>query len=110
MTTTPQPLCLSPGDPQVLSFPAGRQYQYRYALAMRLDPLAVLSPGGGWLQAEALLGVRRLWRDPGGEELLRVQVRLLQGVMLLFLHPFPSPASPRDARQLSSRHRCSLLS
>uniref|UniRef100_A0A8B9SNA0 Vitellogenin domain-containing protein n=1 Tax=Anas platyrhynchos TaxID=8839 RepID=A0A8B9SNA0_ANAPL len=78
MTTTPQCLCLSPGDPQALSFPAGRQYQYRYALAMRLDPLAVLSPGGGWLQAEALLGVRRLWRDPGGEELLRVQIQELK--------------------------------
>nr|XP_038037636.1 LOW QUALITY PROTEIN: microsomal triglyceride transfer protein-like [Anas platyrhynchos] len=71
-------LSTAKGDPQALSFPAGRQYQYRYALAMRLDPLAVLSPGGGWLQAEALLGVRRLWRDPGGEELLRVQIQELK--------------------------------
>lgn len=109
MTTTPQRLCLSSGDPQALSFPPGRQYQYRYALAVRLDPVAEPSPRGGWLQAEALLGVRRLWRDPGREELLRVQVRLLQGVMPRFHHPFPLPASPRDAWQLSSRHRCFLL-
>ncbi|XP_035167755.1 microsomal triglyceride transfer protein-like [Oxyura jamaicensis] len=66
------------GDPQALSFPPGRQHQYRYALAVRLDPVAEPSPGGGWLQAEALLGVRRLWRDPGGEELLRVQIQDLK--------------------------------
>ena len=70
-----QHLHLSLGDLRPLSFQPETLYQYRYSLDLQLDHMSTGSPRGAWLQAEALVQLQRLWRDPGGEELLQVQVR-----------------------------------
>lgn len=74
MTTYLPHLHLSLGDLQPLSFQPETLYQYRYSLDLQLDHVSTPSPRGAWLRAEALVQLQRLWRDPGGEELLQVQV------------------------------------
>ncbi|XP_010578308.1 PREDICTED: microsomal triglyceride transfer protein large subunit-like [Haliaeetus leucocephalus] len=66
------------GDLRPLSFQPETLYQYRYSLDLQLDHMSTGSPRGAWLQAEALVQLQRLWRDPGGEELLQVQIRDLK--------------------------------
>lgn len=88
--------CLSSGDLQPLSFQPGMLYRYRYSLDVRLEHTSLR---GAWLQAEASVQLHRLWRDAGGEELLRVQVvkplqLLLGAVMLSLLTPFPLEKLP----------------
>lgn len=75
----------------MLSFQPGMLYQYHYALAMQLGPVAGLSPSGGWLQAQAVVRIRQLHRDPSGDELLQVQV--WQAVMLHSLSPIKMHSS-----------------
>lgn len=74
VTTNLQPLHLSLGNVQPLSFQPGTLYQYHYSLDVQVDHASTPSPGGTWLRAEALVHMHRLWRDQGGEELLQVQV------------------------------------
>nr|XP_013795601.1 PREDICTED: microsomal triglyceride transfer protein large subunit-like [Apteryx mantelli mantelli] len=76
-------LCLSfgstaRGNLQPLSFQPGILYQYHYSLDVQLDYMSKLSLQGSWLKAEALVQVHRLWRHPGGEELLQVQIQDLK--------------------------------
>uniref|UniRef100_A0A8V0ZK94 Microsomal triglyceride transfer protein-like n=1 Tax=Gallus gallus TaxID=9031 RepID=A0A8V0ZK94_CHICK len=71
-------LSTAKGSPWVLSFQPGMLYQYHYALAMQLGPVAGLSPSGGWLQAQAVVRIRQLHRDPSGDELLQVQIQDLK--------------------------------
>ncbi|XP_009574040.1 PREDICTED: microsomal triglyceride transfer protein large subunit-like [Fulmarus glacialis] len=66
------------GDLQPLSFQPGTLYQYRYTLDVQLDHASTPAPRGAWLRAEALVQLRRLWRDRGGEELLQVQIHDLK--------------------------------
>uniref|UniRef100_A0A8B9MK23 Vitellogenin domain-containing protein n=1 Tax=Accipiter nisus TaxID=211598 RepID=A0A8B9MK23_9AVES len=63
---------------QPLSFQPETLYQYRYSLDLQLDHVSTPSPRGAWLRAEALVQLQHLWRDPGGEELLQVQIRDLK--------------------------------
>ncbi|POI21843.1 hypothetical protein CIB84_014409, partial [Bambusicola thoracicus] len=65
-------------SPWVLSFQPGTLYQYHYALAVQLGPVAGTSPSGGWLQAQAVVRMRQLHRDPSGDELLQVQIQDLK--------------------------------
>ncbi|KAM6416063.1 microsomal triglyceride transfer protein-like [Rhynochetos jubatus] len=60
-----------------ISFQPGTLYQYHYSLDVQLDHTST-SLRGAWLQAEALVQLHQLWRDQGGEELLRVQIRDLK--------------------------------
>ncbi|XP_050832383.1 microsomal triglyceride transfer protein-like [Serinus canaria] len=79
------------GEPQLISKPsvaAGGNllpsfqprslYQYQYSLAVQLQHTSTPSPWGVWLQAEALIHLQQLWRDPGGEELLQLQIHHLK--------------------------------
>ncbi|XP_057259310.1 microsomal triglyceride transfer protein-like [Pezoporus wallicus] len=66
------------GDLQLLSFQPKTLYQYNYTLDVRLDHTSTPSLRGAWLRAEALVQLRRLWRDQDREELLQVQVRDLK--------------------------------
>ncbi|XP_010150151.1 PREDICTED: microsomal triglyceride transfer protein large subunit-like [Eurypyga helias] len=60
-----------------ISFQPRTLYQYRYSLDVQLDHTST-SLRGAWLKAEALVQLHRLWRDQGGEELLRVQIHDLK--------------------------------
>ncbi|XP_017688132.1 PREDICTED: microsomal triglyceride transfer protein large subunit-like [Lepidothrix coronata] len=66
------------GDLQPLSFQPRTLYQYHYTLDVQLDHMALPSPGGVWLRAQASVHVHQLWRDQSGEELLQVQIRDLK--------------------------------
>ncbi|XP_039562657.1 microsomal triglyceride transfer protein large subunit-like isoform X2 [Passer montanus] len=60
------------------SFQPRSLYQYRYSLAVQLQHSSTPSPWGARLQAEALIRLQPLWRDPGGEELLQLQIHDLK--------------------------------
>ncbi|XP_059333663.1 microsomal triglyceride transfer protein-like [Ammospiza nelsoni] len=79
------------GEPQLISKPSAAAggnllpsfhprslYQYQYSLAVQLQHTSTPSPWGAWLQAEALIRLQQLWRDPGGEELLQLQIHDLK--------------------------------
>uniref|UniRef100_A0A8C3MKM6 Uncharacterized protein n=1 Tax=Geospiza parvula TaxID=87175 RepID=A0A8C3MKM6_GEOPR len=68
---------LSPGN-LLPSFQPRSLYQYQYSLAVQLQHTSTPSPWGARLQAEALIHLQRLWRDPGGDELLQLQIRDLK--------------------------------
>ncbi|XP_074448920.1 microsomal triglyceride transfer protein-like [Larus michahellis] len=71
-------LSTAEGNLQLLSFQPGTLYRYHYSLDVQLDHTSMPSPRGAWLRAEALVQLQRLWKDPGGEELLQVQIRDLK--------------------------------
>ncbi|XP_064573336.1 microsomal triglyceride transfer protein-like isoform X3 [Zonotrichia leucophrys gambelii] len=60
------------------SFHPRSLYQYQYSLAVQLQHASTPSPWGARLQAEALIHLQQLWRDPGGEELLQLQIHDLK--------------------------------
>uniref|UniRef100_A0A8C9G781 Vitellogenin domain-containing protein n=1 Tax=Pavo cristatus TaxID=9049 RepID=A0A8C9G781_PAVCR len=66
------------GSPWVLSFQPGMLYQYHYALATQLGPVAGLSSSGGWLRAQAVVRMRQIHRDLSGDELLQMQIQDLK--------------------------------
>ncbi|XP_030920327.1 microsomal triglyceride transfer protein-like isoform X2 [Geospiza fortis] len=68
---------LSPGN-LLPSFQPRSLYHYQYSLAVQLQHTSTPSPWGARLQAEALIHLQRLWRDPGGDELLQLQIRDLK--------------------------------
>ncbi|XP_071294429.1 microsomal triglyceride transfer protein-like [Agelaius tricolor] len=60
------------------SFQPRSLYQYQYSLAVQLQHTSTPSPWGARLQAEALIHLQQLWRDPSGEELLQLQIHDLK--------------------------------
>ncbi|XP_063262569.1 microsomal triglyceride transfer protein-like [Prinia subflava] len=66
------------GNVQLLSFHPRTLYRYRYTLDVQLHHTSTPQPWGARLQAETLVHLHQLWREPGGEELLQVQIRELK--------------------------------
>ncbi|XP_052533299.1 microsomal triglyceride transfer protein-like isoform X1 [Tympanuchus pallidicinctus] len=66
------------GSPWMLSFQPGTLYYYHYALALQLGPVAGLSPSGGWLQAQAVVKIHQLHRNPSRDDLLQLQIQDLK--------------------------------
>ncbi|XP_032301358.1 microsomal triglyceride transfer protein large subunit-like [Coturnix japonica] len=73
-------LSTAKGSPWALSFQPGMLYQYHYALAVQLDPMAGPALPGVWLRAQAVVRMHQLHRDSSGDELLQVQIQDLKAL------------------------------